>query len=233
VASERPGVTEVLPTIELGLPGWRLRAWREGDAPALSTHADNVNVWRWMSDGFPHPYTLAIAEHWVRDGHVDFGGDNWAIACGDEAVGGCGIHPGTAQFRCNAEVGWWLAEVHWGRGVVTRVAAALVERAFAEPQEVCDSGTPPWPASRQAAPGRGDFWGDEKRSFGVGARSALRALTCRIVFERRERSERSELSGTTPRRASQCSRRSRPPRHEPLPGAACRDACKFAEELRT
>jgi len=134
VASERPGVTEVLPTIELGLPGWRLRAWREGDAPALSTHADNVNVWRWMSDGFPHPYTLAIAEHWVRDGHVDFGGDNWAIACGDEAVGGCGIHPGTAQFRCNAEVGWWLAEAHWGRGVVTRVAAALVERAFADPQ---------------------------------------------------------------------------------------------------
>ena len=124
--------TEPLPSLALGLEGWHLRAWREGDAPSLSRHADNVNVWRWMSDSFPHPYTLDIAEHWVRSGHIDFGGDNWAIAFNDEAVGGCGIHQETAQFRCNAELGWWLAEEYWGRGIVTRVAAALVEFAFAD-----------------------------------------------------------------------------------------------------
>mgnify|MGYP003350083238 CR=1 FL=1 len=49
---------------------------------------------------------------------------------GDEAVGGCGIHQEAAQFRCNAEVGWWLAEEHWGRGVTTRVATALAESAL-------------------------------------------------------------------------------------------------------
>jgi ribosomal-protein-alanine N-acetyltransferase len=123
-----------LPTIALGVQGWVLRAWREADASALSKHADNVNVWRWMSDRFPHPYTLEIAEHWVARGHIDFGGDNWAIAFNDEAVGGCGIHQEPAQFRCNAELGWWLAEAHWGRGITTRVAAALVERAFANPE---------------------------------------------------------------------------------------------------
>ena len=123
-----------LPTIALGVEGWVLRAWREADAPALSKHADNVNVWRWMSDRFPHPYTLEIAEHWVARGHIDFGGDNWAIAFNDEAVGGCGIHQEPAQFRCNAELGWWLAEAHWGRGITTRVADALVERAFANPE---------------------------------------------------------------------------------------------------
>ncbi|MDH4060100.1 MAG: GNAT family N-acetyltransferase [Aquincola sp.] len=126
--------TDALPTIELGLPGWCLRAWRASDAPSLARHADNVNVWRWMSDSFPHPYTLPIAEHWVTRGHIDFGGENWAIACDDEAVGGCGIHPGAGQFRCNAEVGWWLAESHWGRGIGTRVAALLAARAFADPQ---------------------------------------------------------------------------------------------------
>ena len=87
-----------------------------------------------MSDRFPHPYTLAIAEHWVRHGHVDFGGDNWAIAFEDQAVGGCGIHVGSGQFRCNADIGYWLAQAHWGRGIVTRVARALIERAFADPQ---------------------------------------------------------------------------------------------------
>jgi [ribosomal protein S5]-alanine N-acetyltransferase len=125
---------EALPTIELGVAGWCLRDWREGDAASLYRHADNVNVWRWMSDSFPHPYTLEIAEHWVRCGHIDFGGDNWAIAFNGEAVGGCGIHPGSGQLRCNAEVGWWLAEPHWGRGIATRVARALVERAFTNPE---------------------------------------------------------------------------------------------------
>jgi RimJ/RimL family protein N-acetyltransferase len=123
-----------LPTLDLGRPGWTLRAWQGGDAASLSKHADNVNVWRWMSDSFPHPYTLDVAEHWVSRGHVDFGGENWAIAFGDEAVGGCGIHPGTGQFRCNAEVGWWLAEPHWGRGIGTRVAGLLAARAFENPQ---------------------------------------------------------------------------------------------------
>jgi len=38
------------------------------------------------------------------------------------------------------------------------------------------------PTSRQAAPGRGDFCGDEERSAGVGARSALRPHACRICL---------------------------------------------------
>ena len=124
----------MLPTLELGIEGWRLRAWRRGDAASLARHASNVEVWRWMSESFPHPYTLALAEHWVSQGHVDFGGENWAIAFDDEAVGGCGVQQGQAQFRCNAEIGWWLAQEHWGRGVATRVAHALVGLALAHPE---------------------------------------------------------------------------------------------------
>lgn len=122
-----------LPTLDIGLPGWTLRAWRADDAAALAQHADNPNVWLWMSDSFPHPYTEDIARHWVTRGHIDFGGDNWAITKDDAALGGCGIHWGEGQLRCNAEVGWWLAEPWWGRGVVSRVAALLVQRAFDNP----------------------------------------------------------------------------------------------------
>jgi RimJ/RimL family protein N-acetyltransferase len=120
----------VLPTIDLGIDGWTLRAWRDSDAPALAEHANNPKVWCNMSDSFPHPYTMAIAEHWVRQGHIDFGGDNWAIALNDGAVGGCGIAQASGPQRCNAEIGYWLGEAYWGRGVVARVAAALAERAF-------------------------------------------------------------------------------------------------------
>ena len=123
-----------LPTLEIGLEGWGLRAWREDDAAALAEHASNVKVWRNMSDAFPHPYTLKIAQQWVRQGHVDFGGDNWAIVFDDVAVGGGGIHQQEGQLLCNAEIGYWLAEAFWGRGVATRVAATLTARAFANPE---------------------------------------------------------------------------------------------------
>jgi RimJ/RimL family protein N-acetyltransferase len=111
-----------LPTIPLSKPGWALRAWREADAAALAEHAGNINVWRNMSDAFPHPYTLEIANVWVTRGHVDFGGDNWAIAFNDAAVGGCGVAQQSAQFRCNAEIGYWLAQPFWRQGVGTLVA---------------------------------------------------------------------------------------------------------------
>ena len=122
-----------LPTIELPLSGWALRAWRHGDAEALAEHANNPKVWRNMSDRFPHPYTLEIARDWVQRGHVDFGGDNWAIILDDAAVGGCGIRQQDSHLRCNAEIGYWLAEPFWGRGVVTQVVRALIERALADP----------------------------------------------------------------------------------------------------
>lgn len=124
----------MLPTLDIGLAGWALRAWSEADASDLSRHASNPAIWGNMSDTFPFPYTLAIAEDWVRQGHINFGGDNWAIAFQDQAVGGCGIHQGEGQFRCNAEIGYWLAEAYWGQGIAPRVLHTLTRRAFENPE---------------------------------------------------------------------------------------------------
>ena len=123
-----------LPTLPLSLEGWALRAWRPGDAAALAEHAGNRNVWQNMSDSFPHPYTREVAEHWVLQGHVEFGGDHWAVVCNDAVLGGCGVQQQGGQFRCNAEIGYWLAEAAWGRGVGTQVACTLIRRALANPE---------------------------------------------------------------------------------------------------
>lgn len=122
-----------LPTLALGIDGWCLRAWRGADAESLARYANNERVWRNMSEAFPHPYTLELAREWVERGHVNFGGDNWAIAWQDEAVGGCGLHQGAGGDRCNAEIGYWLGEPFWGRGVVTQVVRVLTGQAFARP----------------------------------------------------------------------------------------------------
>ena len=86
-------------------------------------------------------------------------------------------------------------------------------------------GNQPWWPSRRAVPGRGDLWGGEERRTGVGARSALRPLTRRTC-----------LSAVSAANAASCAARAqaehrsavgaqrRPPHHEPLAAAACREA---------
>jgi [ribosomal protein S5]-alanine N-acetyltransferase len=127
------GMSLSLPTLDLGLPGWTLRAWRESDAADLHAQANNARTLQFMSDGFSFPYSLETARHWVNRGHIDFGGDNWAIAFNDQAAGGCGIHWGAGPLRCNAEIGYWLGQSYWGHGVATEVVRILTARSFANP----------------------------------------------------------------------------------------------------
>jgi RimJ/RimL family protein N-acetyltransferase len=127
------GMTSLLPTLALALPGWTLRAWREADAADLQAQANNARTLQFMSDGFSYPYALPTAQHWVTRGHIDFGGDNWAIAFNDRVAGGCGVHWGEGPLRCNAEIGYWLGQGYWGQGVATAVVRELCARAFANP----------------------------------------------------------------------------------------------------
>ena len=126
------------PDVPLAVPGFALRAWRLADAPALVGVAGDERVWRWMSDSFPHPYTLDLAQHWVQRGHVEFGGVNGAICQqqgeDDRPVGGCGFQQGSGFLRCNVEIGYYLAPALHGRGLGTAVVAALTTLAFALPE---------------------------------------------------------------------------------------------------
>ena len=77
---------------------------------------------------------------------------------------------------------------------------------------------------RPAAPGGGAVCGDEERRLGVGARSALRQLTCRSCLN-----AANEVSAVSSAARPQAEHRSavaaslRPPQPAPPPGAACRD----------
>lgn len=126
------------PTVPLpglaAFPGWSLRAWQPFDAPALAQVAGDDRVWRWMSDSFPKPYTLEVAQHWCERGHIDFGGQNCAISLDGLAVGGAGYQPGSGFKRCSVEIGYYLAPAHQGRGVGTAVVAALTQLALALPE---------------------------------------------------------------------------------------------------
>lgn len=117
--------------MELVLADCRIRSWRREDAPALSRHADNRKIWRNVRDHFPHPYTVADADLWIE--RVLGSGEpetQFAIEVDGEAAGGIGAFLQEDVARRSAEIGYWLGEAHWGRGIMTDVVRRFTVHAF-------------------------------------------------------------------------------------------------------
>jgi RimJ/RimL family protein N-acetyltransferase len=107
-----------------------IRPWRPGDEESLVAHANNYNVWRNLRDRFPHPYTMKDAREWIQGAGEESPQMNFAIAVDGKAVGGIGLVPNRDIHSCSAEIGYWLGEAFWGRGIVTEAVSALTRWAF-------------------------------------------------------------------------------------------------------
>lgn len=117
--------------MEITTPRCRLRPWRMEDKPALLRHADNPNIARNLSDIFPSPYTEADADTWLSARMADEGPQKeFAIEINGEAVGCIGLITRDDVLARTAAVGYWLAEIHWGKGYMTEVLRAFVPYAF-------------------------------------------------------------------------------------------------------
>ncbi|KAI5370195.1 Putative GNAT domain, acyl-CoA N-acyltransferase [Septoria linicola] len=123
--------------------GVSVRKHHLSDAVSCSRHANNRNVWLNLRDRFPHPYTEDSALSWIKhcqsaDSHAfsgawsDEGGatgprvpTQYAIVINGEAVGAIGLDFGSDVYFRTAELGYWLSEDHWGKGVMGRVVRAF------------------------------------------------------------------------------------------------------------
>jgi RimJ/RimL family protein N-acetyltransferase len=83
-----------------------------------------------LRDRFPHPYTASDGDRWIRQATQMVPQTHFAIAIGDQAVGGIGLDLQVDVFRRSAEIGIWLGEAHWGRGIATEAVRALTNFAF-------------------------------------------------------------------------------------------------------
>ncbi len=118
--------------MEIALTTCNIRSWNWKDLASIVHHANNRKVWINLRDRFPHPYTVADARSWLQSVNEHRPETNFAIVVDDEAVGGIGF---TLQqdvaFR-SAEIGYWLGEEFWGRGIATEALKAVTEHAFNE-----------------------------------------------------------------------------------------------------
>lgn len=117
--------------MELKLTRSTIRDWRVGDETSLVRHANNLKIWQNVRDAFPYPYTMADAEDWVYKASSDDPMTSFAIEVDGEAAGGIGLVPQPDIFRRSAEIGYWLGEAYWSRGIVSEAVTAFSEWAFA------------------------------------------------------------------------------------------------------
>jgi [ribosomal protein S5]-alanine N-acetyltransferase len=116
--------------MHLTLSQCTIRPWAQTDAAALQRHANNRKVSMHLRDRFPYPYEAEQARAFL--GWI--GGQEsptvWAIDVGGEAVGGIGIEMNTDVERVSAEIGYWLGESFWGRGIASAALTAVTAEAF-------------------------------------------------------------------------------------------------------
>jgi len=110
-----------------------IRHLEPADADELTRIANNPAVGRFLRDRFPSPYARADAEWWIAHNGAARPVRAFAIAHPrDGRIMGCvGLDPGVDVHARGAELGYWVGEEYWGRGVVGEVVPAFARWAFA------------------------------------------------------------------------------------------------------
>ncbi|MDR2038414.1 MAG: GNAT family N-acetyltransferase [Bacteroidales bacterium] len=108
-----------------------LREWKLSDKESLAENANNIKIWNNVRDSFPFPYTIEDGEQFIKmvaakpkpltDLTIEING---------KAVGGIGIVLNPDVERIAAEIGYWLGENYWNRGIMTNVVKEMVGYSF-------------------------------------------------------------------------------------------------------
>jgi len=108
----------------------KLRPWELSDLTSLVKYANNPKIAGNMTDAFPSPYTEKSGRAFISMAQKGVSAYLMAIEVEGEAVGGIGIHRQSDIMRKNAELGYWLAEPFWGKGITSQAVQKMVEYAF-------------------------------------------------------------------------------------------------------
>ena len=118
----------ILP-MQLDLESCGVRSFCESDASELARHANNRKVWLQLRDRFPHPYTIDDARGFIAFASGAEPETAFAVTVDGQPVGSIGVVLGEDVERCSAEVGYWLGESYWGRGIATRALVGFTRLA--------------------------------------------------------------------------------------------------------
>ncbi len=109
-----------------------LRSWRREDMPLLVGLANNRKIYDNLRDLFPYPYTMRDAAKWLE--YVELNDTPprfFAIEFDGELAGSIAAEFKADIYRKNVEIGYWLGEIYWNRGIMTEAIRLITDYIFA------------------------------------------------------------------------------------------------------
>ena len=107
-----------------------VREWEEADAEPVARQANDRRVWLGLRDAFPHPYGIEDGKRFIAQARAMTPRTYFAIEVEGRVAGGIGYTLHSDVERIGAEVGYWLGQVFWGRGIATTALRLLTAHAF-------------------------------------------------------------------------------------------------------
>ena len=112
-----------------------LRPFKKGDEVSLQKNINNKKIYRYTLN-IPYPYTINHARSWIKENLKQQKKKtpeqiNWAIVIHNKVVGGIGFAKLYQQNQHHkAELGYWLSQIHWGKGITSKALKMVVAYGF-------------------------------------------------------------------------------------------------------
>lgn len=107
-----------------------LRNLEMSDKYRLAELMNNKNIWDNLRDRLPFPYTVSDAEFFINLTQNDVSNENFAIEYNKEFCGVIGLILQNGVYRKSAEIGYWIGEPYWGKGIATKAVRIITKYGF-------------------------------------------------------------------------------------------------------
>lgn len=110
----------------------KIRKWKLSDAAALAAAVSNKKVQDNLRDGLPYPYTVQDGENYISD-MLSANEDEifaFAITADNKVIGSIGVFRQENIHRQTAELGYYISEEYWGKGIMTEAVKQICEYVF-------------------------------------------------------------------------------------------------------
>jgi ribosomal-protein-alanine N-acetyltransferase len=107
-----------------------LRSLQHTDAAPISILLDNKKIWDNLRDYLPQPYRIQDAEFFIQHVSAELPPLTFAICQDKDLCGIISLKPQSDIHRASAELGYWVGEIFWGKGLATEAVRCICRYAF-------------------------------------------------------------------------------------------------------
>ena len=110
----------------------QIRKWKLSDAKDLAIALSNRKIQDNLRDGLPYPYTEQDGADYIS-AMLSANEDEtfaFAITADNKVVGCIGVFRQENIHRQTAELGYFVAEEYWGKGIMTKAVKQICEYVF-------------------------------------------------------------------------------------------------------